>query len=193
MPGPPQPRRRLAPRPSSIAVPIGQGTQIPENARENSPSANPLGVFIATGAGSGYAPVASGTFGSMVGVALFFPLSALGSWLYLLVTLALLSLGVWAADEFERAFGKKDDGRIVIDEIVGQLLTLFPFVFLGISAGFLWLVTGFVVFRVFDVIKPGPVRWAEESFRGGAGVMLDDVLAGIFSALVMGALIAILG
>lgn len=128
----------------------------------------------------------------MVGVALFFPLSALGFWLYLLATVALLSLGIWAADEFERAHGKKDDGRIVIDEIVGQLLTYFPFVFLGISAGFLWLVTGFVVFRVFDVLKPGPVRWAEQGFAGGAGVMLDDVLAGIFSALVMGVLIALL-
>lgn len=150
-------------------------------------------VFIATGAGSGYAPVASGTFGSMVGVALFFPLAATGPWLYLLATVGLLSLGVWSADEFEHVHGKKDDGRIVIDEIVGQLLTLFPFVFLGIPAGFLWLVTGFVVFRVFDVVKPGPVRWAEQSFDGGAGVMLDDVLAGIFSALVMGVLIAVLG
>jgi phosphatidylglycerophosphatase A len=152
-----------------------------------------VAVFVATGAGSGYAPVASGTFGSMVGVALFFPLSALGSWLYLLVTVGLISLGVWAADEFERAHGKKDDGRIVIDEIVGQLLTYFPFVFLGFPAGFLWLVTGFVVFRVFDVVKPGPVRWAEQGFEGGAGVVLDDVLAGIFSALVMAALIAVLG
>ncbi|MGI9591512.1 MAG: phosphatidylglycerophosphatase A family protein [Myxococcota bacterium] len=152
-----------------------------------------MAVFIATGAGSGYAPVASGTFGSMVGVALFFPLSAMGPWAYLLATLGLLSLGIWSADEFEHAHGVRDDGRIVIDEIVGQLLTFFPFVFLGFSAGFLWLVTGFVVFRLFDVLKPGPVRWAEESFSGGAGVMLDDVLAGIFSALVMGVLIAVLG
>ena len=148
---------------------------------------------IATGAGSGYAPVASGTFGSMVGVALFFPLSAMGPWAYLLATLGLLSLGIWSADEFEHAHGVPDDGRIVIDEIVGQLLTLFPFVFLDFPAGFLWLVTGFVVFRLFDVLKLGPVRWAEESFSGGAGVMLDDVLAGIFSALVMGVLIAVLG
>ena len=152
-----------------------------------------MAVFIATGAGSGYAPVASGTFGSMVGVALFFPFSAFGPWLYLLTTVALLSLGVWAADEFEIAHGKKDDGRIVIDEIVGPLLTYFPFVLLDFSAGFFWLVTGFVVFRGFDVVKPGPVAWAEQSFAGGAGVMLDDVLAGIFSALVMGLLIAVLG
>ena len=152
-----------------------------------------MAVFIATGAGSGYAPVASGTFGSAVGVALFFPFSAMGPWAYLLATLALLSLGIWSADEFEHAHGVPDDGRIVIDEIVGQLLTLFPFVFLDFPAGFLWLVTGFVVFRLFDVLKPGPVRWAEESFSGGAGVMLDDVLAGIFSALVMGVLIAVLG
>lgn len=149
-------------------------------------------VFIATGAGSGYAPVASGTFGSLVGVVLYLPLAALGPWLYLLATLALLSVGVWAADEFEAVHGEKDDGRIVIDEIVGQLLTLFPFVLLGICAGLLWLVTGFVVFRLFDIWKPGPARWAERRFAGGAGVMLDDVAAGIFSAGVMGVLIAVL-
>ena len=148
-------------------------------------------IFLATGAGSGYAPVASGTFGSMVGVILYFPLAALGPWLYLLATVALLSVGVWAADEFERAFGKKDDGRIVIDEILGQLLTLFPFVLLGIPAGPLWLVTAFVVFRLLDIWKPGPARWAERSFAGGAGVMLDDVVAGIFGAGVMGVLIAV--
>ncbi len=157
------------------------------------PPPNWVAIFVATGAGSGYAPVAPGTFGSLVGLVLFPFLAALGPWLYLLTTTALLSLGVWASDEAERAFAKKDDGRIVIDEIVGQLLTLAPFVLLGIPAGFLWVVTGFVVFRGLDIWKPGPARWAERRFSGGAGVMLDDVVAGLLGAVVMAVLIGVLG
>ncbi len=157
------------------------------------PPPNPVAIFVATGAGSGYAPVAPGTFGSLVGLVLFPFLAALGPWLYLLTTTGLLSLGVWASDEAERAFAKKDDGRIVIDEIVGQLLTLAPFVVLGVPAGFWWVVTGFVVFRGLDIWKPGPARWAERSFAGGAGVMLDDVVAGLLGAVVMVVLIGVLG
>ena len=151
-----------------------------------------MAIFVATAAGSGYAPVAPGTFGSMVGVLLYLPLAGLGPWLYLLSTVALLSLGVWASDEAERVFARKDDGRIVIDEVVGQLLTFFPFVMLGMSPGVLWLVTGFVAFRVFDIWKPGPARWAERNFEGGAGVMLDDVVAGIFAGALMTVLIGVL-
>ena len=152
-----------------------------------------MAIFLATAAGSGYAPVAPGTFGSAVGVLLYLPLVALGPWLYLLSTLALLSLGVWASDEAERVFARKDDGRIVIDEVVGQLLTFAPFVMLEIRAGVLWLVTGFVVFRLLDIWKPGPARWAERRFEGGAGVMLDDVVAGLMGAAVMTVLIGVLG
>lgn len=148
-------------------------------------------MFVATGAGSGYAPVAPGTFGSAVGVLLYLALAGLGPWLYGLTSVALLSLGVWAADEAERVFARKDDRRIVIDEVVGQLLTLAPLVLLGVPAGFLWLVTGFVTFRGFDIWKPGPVGWAERRFEGGAGVMLDDVVAGLLSAVVMAVLVGV--
>lgn len=129
--------------------------------------------------------MAPGTFGSLVGVVLYPLIDGLGIWLYLLATLGLLSLGIWAADQAERSFRRKDDGRIVIDEIVGQLLSYAPLVALGVPLGWLWLVTGFVVFRGFDIWKPGPARWAEQSFAGGAGVMLDDVVAGLMSAGVM--------
>ena len=70
-------------------------------------------------------------------------------------------------------------------EIVGQLLTYAPLVIAGVPASFGWLVTGFVVFRGLDIWKPGPARWAERSFAGGAGVMLDDVIAGLMGAGVM--------
>lgn len=105
---------------------------------------------------------------------------------------ALLALGIWAADGAESVLGRKDDGRIVIDEIVGQLLSFAPLLALPLgSRTNSWaLVTGFVAFRLFDIWKPGPVRWAERRFSGGLGVMLDDVVAGVFAAAVLAALLA---
>jgi phosphatidylglycerophosphatase A len=151
-----------------------------------------VAIFLATAGGAGYAPVAPGTFGSAVGVVLYPLLAGLGPWLYLLTLLALLSLGVWASDEAERVFARKDDGRIVIDEVVGQLITFAPLLYFGVRPGWIWLVTGFVVFRGFDIWKPGPARWAERSFDGGAGVMLDDVVAGLLGAVAMMALVGLL-
>ena len=141
-----------------------------------------LALAVATGAGSGYAPVAPGTFGSAVGVLIYLPLSGLGAALFAVTAMGLLFLGIWAADEAERVFTRKDDGRIVIDEVVGQLVSLAPLVALAAPDRVrspLLLVTGFVAFRVFDIWKPGPVRWAERHFQGGAGVVMDDVVAGV--------------
>ena len=159
-----------------------------------SPDRHPAGsppraaIFLATGAGAGYGPIAPGTWGSALGVLLYLPLSAAGALPYAAVLALLLVAGIWAAGEAERAFGRKDDGRIVIDEVVGQLITLAPLLAdPALLRSPLWLVTGFVTFRVFDVWKPGPVRWAERRFAGGAGVMLDDVVAGVFAALVLAA------
>jgi phosphatidylglycerophosphatase A len=136
---------------------------------------------VATGAGAGLSPVAPGTAGALVGAALHLPLAALGPWLYLLALLGLLSLGVRAADAAERFYGQKDDGRIAIDEVVGQLLALAPLALPGLRSSWLPVVTGFVAFRVFDVWKPAPARRAER-LGGGAGVMLDDVVAGALAA-----------
>lgn len=99
-------------------------------------------------------------------------------------------VGIWAASRTERVYDREDDGRIVIDEVVGQLVALAP---LAATAGeevslgriFVWVVTGFVAFRVFDIAKPGPVRWAERRFEGGVGVMADDVVAGLLAAAVL--------
>ena len=125
--------------------------------------------------------MAPGTAGAAVGVALGLVLLGLGPWLHALATLALLSLGIRAADAAERWYGGKDDGRIVVDEVVGQLVALFPLALPGLGAPWPAVVTGFVAFRVFDVWKPGPVRRAER-LGGGAGVMLDDVVAGALAA-----------
>ncbi len=151
-------------------------------------SGHGVAKILATAGGLGYAPIAPGTFGSALGVALFVPLSGLHPLLFTLTTATLLALGTWAADRAELFFGKKDDGRIVIDEVVGQLISLSPLLFFANLTGAALLAllgAGFLLFRLFDIWKPGPVAWAERRFAGGAGVMLDDVAAGALAALVM--------
>jgi phosphatidylglycerophosphatase A len=144
---------------------------------------------VATAGGAGYAPVAPGTAGSAVGVALYLLLADLGVLLFGVTLLGLAALGVWASDAAERLFGAKDDGRIVIDEVVGQLVTLAPLLILAPPSALRsppWLLVGFLLFRLLDIWKPAPVAWAERRFAGGAGVMMDDVFAGILGGLVLG-------
>jgi phosphatidylglycerophosphatase A len=147
-------------------------------------------VGLATAGGAGFAPVAPGTFGSAVGVGAYALLAGWGTGAVVAAAAAGLATGIWASGEAERVFGRADDGRIVIDEVVGQLIALAPLPLLG-SASQLrspWLLAlGFLVFRLFDIWKPGPVRAAERHFQGGLGVMLDDVLAGGLTAAVVAA------
>ena len=168
-----------------------------------------MAVAIASVAGVGYAPVAPGTFGSAAALPIFVILSPLSPTVFAVTVVGLFFLGVWASDASEARFGRSDDGRIVIDEVVGQLLTLAPLLVLPVCAGgerfgapgcgptrseFLVLaVTGFVLFRVLDVWKPGAIRWAERSIPGGWGVMIDDVLAGLLGAVVLGGALAWMG
>lgn len=189
----PRPRRRArTARPPPRAVPSGSKIETPERIRNGGAAGRRAALLLATAGGAGYAPVAPGTFGSAVGLLLYLPLASVGPWLYALAVLGLLSLGIRAADECERLFGRKDDGRIVIDEVVGQLLALAPLVLMGRPPSGALLVTGFVAFRCFDIWKPGPVRWAERRFAGGLGVMMDDLVAGVLSAVVLAAAVAVL-
>jgi phosphatidylglycerophosphatase A len=126
-------------------------------------------------------------------VLLFLPLAALGLPLFAVTVAGVVALGTWAADVAERVLGHKDDGRIVIDEVAGQLLTLLPLIPAGRTRSIPWLVTGFVTFRVLDVWKPGPVRWLQDNLRGGAGVVMDDVLAGVFGAVGLAAALWVIG
>jgi phosphatidylglycerophosphatase A len=145
-----------------------------------------LVLFVATGAGSGYAPVAPGTMGSGVGLLLYVPLASfmpkgepvLGGALYLLAVGGVAVLGIWASGRAESIFERRDDGRITIDEIAGMLLALafLPFRLDVVVAGFLF-------FRLFDIWKPPPIR-AAESLPGGLGVMADDLLAGLYANLI---------
>jgi len=151
-------------------------------------------LTLGTGFGAGLLPKAPGTFGSMLAIPIFVLFSPLPIGLQAITWLGLGALGTWAAGVAGGHYGVEDDGRIVIDEVVGQWLALLPLVPLGagIHAG-TWmqpgsialLVTGFVAFRCFDIAKPGPVGWAERRFTGGLGVMMDDVVAGAFGAVVV--------
>ena len=145
-------------------------------------------MALATAGGAGFAPVAPGTFGAAVGVGLFALGLSLGGWTIAVLIVATSIVGVWASSEAERLFGQHDDGRIVIDEVAGQLIALAPLLLVLPEARWrapLPLLAGFVAFRAFDIAKPGPVRWAERHFDGGLGVMADDLVAGVLAAAVV--------
>jgi len=142
--------------------------------------------ILATGFGSGYAPLAPGTVGTLVGIPFFLLFSPFGGSMYLLTILALTFLACYVADEAERVFGRKDASCIVIDEIVGYLWTMFL-----VSPTLPHIALGVVLFRVFDIIKPFPVRFCESYFPGGYGVVMDDVAAGLYACLAMHVILTI--
>jgi phosphatidylglycerophosphatase A len=145
---------------------------------------NSLAKVIATALGAGYSPVAPGTCGTVVAVPLAWALAPAPLWQFLVITLTVTLVGVWAAATADRAWGTHDSGRIVIDEVAGYLVT----VALVDRTNWIALAIGFVVFRFFDIVKPPPVRWLDENLPGGWGVVLDDVAAGVMGAAVMFAL-----
>ena len=156
-----------------------------------------LSLWIATAGGVGFGPWAPGTWGALLAVVLYLVvLERLPFTLFVLIGVLVTAAGIWASDAVEDWFGKSDDGRIVVDEVAGQWIALFPVAFLnglpladlpilGIDAKWFLVVTAFVAFRWFDIRKPGPVKWAEKNFKGGLGVMADDVVAGILAAIVV--------
>lgn len=174
--------------------------------RRRSPSDH-AALALAT-CGVGFLPVAPGTWGSLVGVGLYLasrslslrafaaaeaggwslpPLEAWRTTCVLLVLTVLTLAGVWAASRAESLLRRKDPGAVVIDEVVGQLLT---FVFVPAGAGMWAIMAGFLAFRVFDIWKPYPVRRLE-ALESGLGVMADDVLAGFYAATVMSLLTSV--
>lgn len=145
-----------------------------------------LALFIATCGYIGYAPIAPGTFGSAAGLAVFFAVRASGSVaVELLVIVALFAVGIWSGTVAERHFGGVDPGPIVLDEVVGMLITLALLPVNGAGA-----LVGFLVFRLLDVVKPWPSARFEK-LHGGLGVMADDGMAAIYGNLVMRGLIAV--
>jgi phosphatidylglycerophosphatase A len=143
-------------------------------------AAGVLAVVIGTGFGSGFSPIASGTVGSLLGVALYVPLAAAGLPAVALAVAMLFPIGVWAAGVCGRRYGAHYHGRIVVDEVVGQFIALASF---PASPG--WLLAGFLLFRVFDIWKPYPAGRIDERWRTPFGVMADDVVAGVYANLAL--------
>ena len=138
-------------------------------------------VVVATGCFSGYAPIASGTAGTAVAIPLYLLLVQAGWIPYILFSLLLFWIGVQGANRIEAATKRKDHGIIVVDEIVGYLITM-----LFLPQHWLFVVLGFFVFRFFDILKPYPIRRLDLNPNlGGFGVMIDDVLAGVYGNIVL--------
>lgn len=134
---------------------------------------NPL-YFIAFGFGSGLMPIAPGTWGTLVAIPLYLLLTAVPWTIYLSITLLAFVLGVWVCQRVSQELGVHDYSGIVWDEVVGYLLTMFM-----APTGVVWILLGFILFRIFDIWKPQPIRYVDRRIQGGLGIMLDDVLAAI--------------
>jgi len=134
----------------------------------------------ATGFGSGYAPIAPGTAGSLVGIVLYLALTRLPWPLQLVTILFLALLAVYVSGEAEKIFNKKDSSYIVIDEIVGQQFALFL-----VPPKILYVALGFFLFRLFDIVKPPPAAFCQAHLPGGWGVVMDDVAAGIYTNILL--------
>lgn len=143
--------------------------------------------WIATGLGSGLAPVAPGTFGTLAALPACWALGHyLPLWGYLLATVSLFCIGWWAAGWVVRTYKVEDPGVIVIDEWAGMAITWLPVAYWPQTQNFwLVLVTAFVAFRATDIVKPWPASWADAKVQGGFGAMLDDAFAGLWSAGIM--------
>ena len=132
--------------------------------------------LLALGLGAGLAPKAPGTFGTLVGVPVYLALHALGWPTYVAVVAAMFILGVWLCGTTARDVGVPDHGAIVWDEIVGFLVTM-----IAVPAQWPWVVAGFILFRFFDILKPWPIGLLDRKVHGGFGIMLDDLVAGVFA------------
>jgi phosphatidylglycerophosphatase A len=142
-------------------------------------------LFVATGMFAGYIPFAPGTFGSMIGAVVYYAASRyLHLYQSLLLFMGLFLVGTYAADRAEKILNEQDSGKIVIDEIAGMYITM-----LFIPVSFASILIGFLCFRAFDIIKPFPISSIDAKVHGGLGVMLDDVVAGLFANIVVHMLI----
>ncbi len=137
-------------------------------------------VLLACGLGSGLIPKAPGTFGTLATIPLFLWMQHLSMPSYLLITAAFFVLGIWISAEAIKIFHRDDPSEVVWDEVVGFLITM-----IAAPSGWQWLVMGFVLFRIFDIWKPWPVSLADQKLHGGLGIMLDDVIAGVYALLVL--------
>ena len=137
--------------------------------------------FIAFGFGAGLVPVAPGTIGTLIALPLYWLLQPRVEPLeFLLVLAVLFSLGVWACEMTGRALGVHDHGGMVWDETVAFLLVLF-----FTPAGWIWQAAAFALFRLFDILKPPPIRYYDRTLKSGFGAMFDDLVAALYTLIIL--------
>jgi len=163
-----------------------KGTSSSASARSRPAAVDRIALVVATGFGTGWAPVAPGTVASALTVLIIWLVPFSRSSLVIFFV-AVTLVGTWAAQRAERLLGAKDPGAIVIDEVAGMTLAVLPF-----PPTLAVLAVGFVLFRIFDVTKPFPAH-ASQRLRGGLGVVVDDLIAGLYALIVIALLRATLG
>ncbi len=137
-------------------------------------------LFFATGGGLGKSPIIPGTFGTLAGIPFAVGFAFIDKSFAVFLTVLLIASATWISDEAELILGKKDPGMIVIDEIAGYVVAMS-----GVPVTIYSVIAGFFIFRFFDILKPFPVRNFERRFKGGAGVVLDDIIAGLLSFIIL--------
>lgn len=148
--------------------------------------ASPAG-WIASGFGSGLAPLAQGTFGSLAALLPWCFMRSLSLPAWIAVIVLGFVLGVWACEKAGRALRVDDHRALVWDEFIGLWIALLP----ALMAPWWAVLAGFLLFRLFDVAKPWPISWLDRHLKGGMGVMIDDVVAGVFAAIALGLLLRV--
>jgi len=132
--------------------------------------------FLAFGFGSGLAPFAPGTFGTIMAIPLYLLMSKLSLPYYLGITAVVCVVGIWICGESSKKLGVHDHSGIVWDEFAGYFVTM-----IMAPSGWIWVIVGFVLFRLIDIWKPWPISVLDKQVHGGLGIMVDDILAGVFA------------
>lgn len=140
---------------------------------------NPI-YFVAFGFGAGLSPLLPGTMGTLIAIPFYLLMRQLSWQLYLIIVVVSFVVGVWFCDQTEKMVQQSDYSGIVWDEIVGYWATMFL-----APSGWQWIFLGFVLFRLFDIIKPWPISWVNDHVHRGFGIMFDDLLAGLLALAVI--------
>lgn len=136
--------------------------------------------FIAFGFGTGAIPVAPGTFGTLIAIPFYLYLETYSNTTYLVMTIIIAIFSMWLCEKVSREINIEDHQGMCIDEIVGYLVTM-----INAPYGLGWIVLGFVLFRIFDIWKPWPIKQIDSQVKGGIGMILDDILAGVYSLIII--------
>jgi len=137
--------------------------------------------FLASGFFSGHIPFAPGTMGTLVAIPLYLLLvNVLQGWLYAGAVVVLTLVAIWISGLAEKIYARKDPPQVVIDEIAGFMLTM-----TAVPPSAMYIIMGFILFRLFDILKPQPAGWINDRMRGGSGIVLDDIVAGLYANIVL--------